>query len=301
MNTRVLLTNYEYHYLFNIGGDALVAFFATLRSCKKDIVFKKVGRKGSVSTIRHYTGLSRTTINKHLPALKKLGMVVVQSNGNIAVRSRKWTKKNLPRLKNYKFIPIKIHKKFTDTKWSINYVRIHTNINKQHNAIEKKAERIEQLKHLQKGTIRSYKELKRAKQLARQHSLEGLKKNHRLTSTLSNARFAKLRHPELSRTSGQYGKHKLMKLGYIGQNRKFEILDSNNSKAHWHYWHDIQGIKNCFISKGGIYREVSPDIFLLGETLLGSSPAHTLTPSQTHTTIPKDSIDAYVDSKKKQV
>lgn len=261
MKGQTTISNVEYHHLFQEGGDALIAFFATLRYHKGgDIVFHKQGRKGTPATIRHYTGLSLTTIKEYLPRLVELGLVAVQSNGNIVVRGRNWTRKNLPEKSKYKLLPIQVHKKFTNTKWSSYSVRVHSNLKLQERAIEKKSERIKQLKHLQEGTIQGLKQYKTAKRLSRRFDLDQLENSHRSTATISNKRFAQLRNPNLSPYSGQYGKHKLIKLGHIKQERRFELLDSNNSFAHLQYYKQVLGIHNAYACQYGIYREVSPDI-----------------------------------------
>ncbi len=273
----IRLTNNEYHYLYIQGGDGLVAFFATLRYTKKSTVIKKVGKKGPFAVIGNVTGLCRTTVNKYLTQLLALDMAEVHPNGNIALRSRKWADKNLPRMKNRKLIPIEVCKKFTDTKTSIKFVRVHSNIKKQKSQIGKKAERIELIKQLHTGRINNLHDLKRAKSLVKKgYSYESLKADYRLNSTLSNLGFDKLNKNtendiECNKSSGNYLKSKLLKRGLLIQNRQV-VLAYPNVKD-FTFLEQLRADEYSgghFIGKKGIYFEDSPIIELGIVAIVGS-------------------------------
>ncbi|MEO1547483.1 MAG: hypothetical protein AAFU74_12110, partial [Bacteroidota bacterium] len=190
---RVYLTNLEYDYLFRIGGDGLVAFFATLRNSKISEVIKKSGKKKTLRLIQDATGMSRTIVEKHLPLLLEAGLVEIHKNGNVAVHSRKWSDKYLPKLGKRKLIPITVYESFIDTKLYSAFVRIHSRILKQERQIGKKAKRIEVMEacsndeRLSKGDYRIWKKLYR-----QGITLEELKSKFRSKSTLSNLAFHKI-------------------------------------------------------------------------------------------------------------
>lgn len=230
---KVCLTNIEYDFLFCEGGDGLIALFATLRANKPKEVIKKVGKKGPVALMKDVTGLSRTAIDKYLPQLQEAGLLQIHQNGNIAIRSRRWSDKNLPRLGRRKLIPIQVHEKFTDTKICVAYVRVHSRLRKQERQIGKKAKRIEVLeacsrkKRLSKSDYRLWKKLYR-----KGITLRGLQNKYRSTSTISNLSFHKiLKDSDLASdcniNSGKNFKQKLMELGMIEQERQFKLKYPN--------------------------------------------------------------------------
>lgn len=264
---RVHLTNTEYDYLFLEGGDGLVAFLATLRANKPNEVIKKVGKKGPVALIQNVTGLSRTTIEKHLIQLLEIGMVNIHSNGNIAIRGRKWSDKNLPKLERRKLIPIQVHEKFTDTKVCSAYVRVHSKIRKQERQIGKKAKRIEVLeacsrnKRLSKSDYRLWKKLYR-----NGITLRGLQNKYRSTSTISNLSFHKiLKDSDLASdcniNSGKNFKMKLIELGLIKQERVFRLKYPNVRDAEFlENENDFLCFGGLFQGYKGIVLESSPNI-----------------------------------------
>lgn len=264
---RVHLTNTEYDYLFLEGGDGLVAFLATLRAHKPNEVIKKVGKKGPVALIQSVTGLSRTTIEKHLAQLLEIGMVNIHANGNIAIHGRKWSDKNLPKLERRKLIPIQVHEKFTDTKVCSAYVRVHSKIRKQERQIGKKAKRIEVLeacsrnKRLSKSDYRLWKKLYR-----NGITLRGLQNKYRSTSTISNLSFHKiLKDSDLASdcniNSGKNFKLKLIELGLIKQERVFRLKYPNVRDAEFlENENDFLRFGGLFQGYKGIVLESSPNI-----------------------------------------
>lgn len=248
---KVLLNNDEYNILFQKGGDSLVAFFATIRHHKKEVVYRKKGRKGAYSTIRHYTGLSLNTIRTYFPILLELRMVSIHNNGNIAVKGRKDSKK---------LIPIQVHDKFTDTKSSSYFVRIHSNLKSQERGIKKKAERIELYCKYKEDKI-DLKELKALQRLERRGLNETtLKDSYRSNSTLSNSKFSTIKGSN-SKSSGKYQKSKLVSMGLLSQQRDFILF-----KAGIFTKHDVNYLRNEFCINGifltdyGIVKEISPII-----------------------------------------
>ncbi|MDF0706614.1 hypothetical protein [Flagellimonas okinawensis] len=264
---RVLLTNIEYDFLFCEGGDGLVAFLATLRAYKSNEVIKKVGKKGPVALIQDVTGLSRTTIGKYLPQLQEIGLLQIHENGNIAIRSRKWSDTNLPRLGRRKIIPIQVHEKFTDTKICVAYVRVHSRLRKQERQIGKKAKRIEVLEACSRNRRLSKSDYRLWKKLYRKGiTLRGLQNKYRSTSTISNLSFHKILKDSVLASdcninSGKNFKTKLMELGMIKQERQFKLKYPNvrdskflaNEKDFLLYGGLFQGYK-------GIVLEGSPII-----------------------------------------
>ncbi|MEY8780320.1 hypothetical protein AB9K32_07820 [Allomuricauda sp. XS_ASV26] len=222
---RVHLTNIEYDYLFNEGGDSLIAFLATLRAYKSNETIKKIGKNGTIGTINKTTGLSRTIIKKHLPKLIDIGLVNIHQNGNIAVRSRKWSSNNLPKLERLKLIPIMVYNKFVDTKTYSAYVRVNSRIRTQERQIGKKARRIEVLRTCSQNRSLSKSDYRLWKSLNRKGTtLRELLNNYRSTCTISNLSFHRiLKDTELisacNKNSGKHFKKKLIALGLIEQKR----------------------------------------------------------------------------------
>lgn len=264
---RIHLTNIEYDFLHCEGGDGLIAFLATLRANKSKEVIKKVGKKGPVALLQDVTGLSRTTIDKYLPALLEIGIVSIHDNGNIAVMGRRCTKKILPGLERVKLIPIQVHKKFTDTKICSAYVRVHSRIKKQERQIGKKAKRIEvmeacsQNKYLSKGDFKIWKNLNR-----QGVTLRELKSKHRSTSTISNLSFHKiLKDSDLASdcniNSGRNFKSKLIELGLIKQERVFYLKYPNVKDMEFlENENDFLPFGGLFQGYKGIVHEESPII-----------------------------------------
>ena len=264
---RVSLTNIEYDCLFRLGGDGMIAVFATIRSKKKGVVIKKVGKKGPMALLQHVTGLSRTILEKHLPILFEIGIIEVHGNGNIAVHGRKWSKTNLPSRNNEKLIPINIYKNYVDTKTYCGFVRVHSRIQKQERQIGKKAKRIEVLeacsqnKRLSKGDYRIWKKLYRSGV-----TLEELKSKYRSKSTLSNLAFHKiLKDSDITsycnESSGRDFKMKLIKLGLIEQNRLFQlVLPGVKDERFIVDESEFLTFGGLFQGSLGIYHELSAEI-----------------------------------------
>ncbi|MDC6366926.1 MULTISPECIES: hypothetical protein [Flavobacteriaceae] len=268
-----LLTNLEYDFLFNEGGDNLISFFATLRFHKNGIVFKRTGKQGTVAILKTATGLSRTSIEKYLSPLLSLDLVVVQSNGNIAVRSRKWTYKHLPKQKKLKLIPISIYGKFTDTKVSSRFIRIHSNIRSQLPQIEKRSERIKLLEELTSGSIKNLSDLKRAKRLEQDGLTVADLAESRLNSTLSNLGFDKILRPsenKNTKSAGKYHKHKMLNGNLIKQRRiielKFPGVQDKRFARELSEDEDFKG--GAFVTSKGIFIEKSPEISISSITPL---------------------------------
>ncbi|MEO1486994.1 MAG: hypothetical protein AAFU57_14710, partial [Bacteroidota bacterium] len=216
---RVYLTNLEYDYLFRMGGDGLVAFFATLRNSKTSEVIKKSGKKKTVRLIQDATGMSRTIVEKHLPLLLEIGLVEIHKNGNVAVHGRKWSDKYLTKLGRRKLIPITVYENFIDTKLYSAFVRIHSRLKKQERQIERKSKRIKVLNTHSKGGWLSPKDFKLLKRLNRRGiKLKEVKSNHRSYSTISNLSFHKILKDsdiasDCNENSGKHFKQKLIRMG----------------------------------------------------------------------------------------
>jgi len=272
----VLLTNIEYDYLLNAGGNASIAFFATLRFSKKSIVIKKVGKKGPLALIEDVTGLSRTTVIKHFPLLLELDMVKVHPNGNVAIHGRQWSDKNLPRLTDRKLIPITICEKFNDTKTMVAFVRVHSNIQRQKSQIGKKAEQIKLLREELSGATRSLKNHHAARQMARKGiNLPTLVQNTCLNSTISNHGFYKLLKNSDLRTEntkriGYNFKKKLLRLGLIIQQRDVRLASRLKSKHGLEQLQDSEKFGGFFLGSSGIYYEYSPRIELGNSPYVGN-------------------------------
>lgn len=260
---KAILTNHEYDALLNKGGDDIIAVFASLRFYKKDVVYYKEGRQGVYGTLNKRTGISRTTLKKHLPTLIKMGMVYVHGNGNVAVAGRKSTNKLLPRKKTTKFIPIQIGRKYTDTKTNVYFVRVHSNIKGQEKQIVKKSKRIELLN----AEPRTLKEHKAKQKLLKKTSLSQLKNSYRENGTLSNASFDSLKKcdSETFKCShrGNYQKSKLLKLGLISQHRQvFLFMEGCHSYCSMREIRESLPFGGLFMGEKGIYFEDSPIIYL---------------------------------------
>ncbi|MEO0508140.1 MAG: hypothetical protein AAF090_18435 [Bacteroidota bacterium] len=268
-----LLSNTEYDFLYNEGGDNLISFFATLRFHKKGIVIKRIGKKGVAATIGSATGLSRTSIERYLSVLIDTGLVMIHPNGNIAVRGRKWSYKNLPRQKRLKLLPITIYKKFTDTKVSSRFVRVHSNIKSQNTQIEKKCKRIKLLEELNSGRTKKLSELKLAKQLEKDGFTVSNLLESRSNSTLSNLGFDKLiRQSENKNTksAGKYHKNKMLKAERIQQKRNITLAypGVKDKKFARELSEDPNFKGGSFVSSKGIFLETSPDITISSKTPL---------------------------------
>ncbi|MCL6272531.1 hypothetical protein M3P19_00840 [Muricauda sp. 2012CJ35-5] len=266
---KVYVTNIEYDFLFNEGGDGLVAFFATLRSSKPNVVIKKVGKKGSVVTVKEATGLSRTTIQKYLPTLLELGMVSIHHNGNIAIHGRKWSSKHLPGIGKTKLIPIQVHKKFTDTKICSAFVRVHSRLKKQERQIERKAKRIEVLRTHSKGRWLSKSDYRICRKLLRRGiTIKELESKYRSYSTISNLSFHKILKDsqiasDCNANSGKHFKLKLIELGLIQQQRiSFLKCPNTNDCEYIEHQNSLSGIGGFHQGFKGIYHEYSPKIEL---------------------------------------
>ncbi len=274
---RVHLTNIEYDFLHNEGGDGLIAFLATLRAVKPMEVIRRAGKKKSSATIKSVTGLSRTTIEQHLPKLQEIGMVLVHSNGNIAIRSRKWSDKNLPQLNCRKLIPIMVSDKFTDTKIYSGFVRVHSRVKKQERQIGKKSKRIEVMeafsnkKRLSQGDYRIWKKLYR-----QGRTLEELKSKYRSNSTISNLSFHKILKDsnlpsDCNKSTGNHFKNRLIELGLITQNRLCRLKYPNvKDGAFVANENDFLTSGGLFQGRKGVYFEISPHIEIVSNALVGT-------------------------------
>jgi len=249
----------------------------TLRAYKSNETIKKIGKNGPVGTIKKTTGLSRTIIEKHLPKLIKTGLVKIHNNGNIAVRSRKWSSYNLPELRKIKLIPIQVQEKFTDTKICVAYVRVHSKLKSQERQIRKKAKQIELLSTSSQNRPLSKGEYKLLKKLYRRDlTLRKLAKNYRSTCTISNLSFHKiLKDTDLPNScninSGKHFKMNLVRLGLIKQERILKLKYPNVK--------DLKFLENenellCF---GGLFRgvkgivlEESPNIIVIDMYSVGN-------------------------------
>lgn len=258
---RTLLTNHEYDALLNMGGDGLISVFATIRHHKKGVVYFKKGRAGIYGTISKHTGLSRTTLKKHLPSLMDIGLVQIHKNGNVAITSRQGSARILSRKKTTKLIPITICKKFTDTKTNVYFVRVHSNIRCQERQIAKKSKRIELLN----AEPRTLKELKAKKRLEKKTSLDEIKNSYRENGTLSNASFDRLKKCDAESIKcphrGNYQKAKLLKSGKITQRRQvFLFMEGCFSYCTMREVRESLGFGGLFMGKKGIYFEDAPII-----------------------------------------
>lgn len=261
---KAILSNHEYTYLYNKGGDALVAVFATLRAFKEKEVYYKEGKEGVCGLLSNKTPLSRNSIKKYLPLLGEF--VKVHHNGNIAVLSRKQTLKTLPRQKNTKLIPIECGK-LPDTKTSVYYVRVNSNLKKQERQKGKKAKRIETLK----AEPKSLKQLKAKTKLDKKTSLVALKNSYRENCTLSNRAFDKLKRQSEYKcpSRGSYQKSKLLKRGLISQQRNvFLFLEGVRCYSYLRELRESLDYGGLFIGNKGIYFEDSPTINI-GSALVG--------------------------------
>jgi hypothetical protein len=269
------VTNLEYDFLFNEGGDGLIAFFATIRNAKHTAVMRRVGKKGPKALIRYYTGLSRATIEKHFPHLETLDLVEVHLNGNLAIRGRKWTDKHLPRLYSRKTIPIEICNKFTDTKDSVRFVRVHSNYEKQISQIGKKAVQIEILRESIRNETRTNHDYHVAKQLVKNGlTVESLTQSC-LNSTISNLGFYKLLEnsdeaSQNNRRKGHYFKNKLIKRNLIAQDRQVRRVSRFKSKEALDTLSENEKYGGFFMGSSGIYYESSPRIELGNSPLVGN-------------------------------
>ncbi len=222
-------------------------------------------RERLTGALHRITGLSRNTINKYLPELERLDLVKRQK-GALLIRGRKWSNNNLPKLRNKKLIPIEICKKFTDTKTSSFYVRVHSNIKSQNKESSKKAERIKILEQHHRGQTASLKDLKRAKLLIKKgNTLTSLTNSHRLNSTISNSTFFNLKKGINNgfKISGHYHKSKLLKKGLIQQTRNVHLfLEGVFSYSYLIELRDSFDYGGFFIGRRGIYFEDSPTIII---------------------------------------
>lgn len=255
----VLLTNREYDYLLKLGGDDLISVFSTLR-CHSRIFYKKKGRKGTTRTLKDATGISVNTLKKHLPKLIESRLVEVHHNGNIAIRSRKWSDQNLPFIRKRKLIPIEVNESYVETKRSCFFVRVHSNIKRQERQSEKKQRRIELLY----AEPRTLKEHKAKERLSKKASIDELKNSYREDATLSNAKFDEIKKGGVSPWRGNYQKRKLIEKGFIGQKRNvFLFLEGVFSYSYMYEVRNSLNRGGLFMGSKGIYFEDSPTIFLL--------------------------------------
>jgi len=274
---RVHLTNIEYDFLHLEGGDGLIAFLATLRANKPMEVIKKVGKKAPVALLQDVTGLSRTTVEKYLPTLQDLGLVSIHPNGNIAIRSRRWSKRNLPKLDKVKLIPIQVHEKFTDTKICVAYVRVHSRLRKQERQIGKKAKRIEVLEACSRNKRLSRSDYRLWKKLYRKGiTLRGLKDKYRSTGTISNLSFHKILKDsdlasECNINSGKNFKSKLIELGLVKQERVFKLAYPNVKDSEFlANENDFLRFGGLFQGHKGIVHEHSPSITSIDMLTVGN-------------------------------
>ena len=267
----ILLSNYEFDFLFDKGDFGLIAFFATLRGAKRQEVIRPKRNQGLYRTIQENTGLSLNTIRKYFEVLEQLNLVDVHNNGNVCIRGRRWTFKNLPPKKNKKLIPIEVCEKFADTKLSAAFVLVHSNLKKQKNPQKKSAERIKLLTEEKTGRVRTLKDHKRAQRIMDLGiTLPKLLSNYRSNGTLSNEGFARLitkSGDKVTKSKGNYFKNKLLERGLITQQRMVTLISPgqhsqasidalNESKPFGQYG-------GFFLGKNGVYFESSPIIELV--------------------------------------
>lgn len=273
---RVNLTNIEYDFLYYEGGDGLIAFFAMLRATKEKEVIPSVAGMGICSTLIKATGISRTTIEKYLPNLKNIGLVNIHPNGNIAIRSRKWSDKNLPRLDNRKLIPIIICKKFVNTKTCVAFVRVHSNLEKQESQIRKKGEQMEVLREHLRGSSKSLKNYRGAARLLKNgKDIKHLSDSNCLNTTISNLGFHKLlKNSDLVSNSckriGHHFKTKLINMNLLTQKRDVRFVSPTKSKDSLDYLKSVENYGSYFFGTKGIYYEGTPRIELGTSPLVGN-------------------------------
>ena len=263
----VWISNVEYTFLILEGGDPLIALFATLRFFKKGTVYHREGRYGCIGLLKSITGLSRTVLEKYLPGLLKTGLVEVHLNGNIAVRSWRWSGNPLPSQSCQKLIPIQIGPKFTDTKDYVAFVRVHSNILKQKSRIGRKAEQIEILREGLQGKTRTLADYKRTERLLRQGGLDALNSKYLSISTISNLGFYKLLKgsegsTDTHRRIGANFKIKLIRRGLIQQNRIVRRVSTLKSEVGIEVLEEELKYGGYFLGRLGIYYETSPEIDL---------------------------------------
>ncbi|WP_445381224.1 hypothetical protein [Robiginitalea sp. IMCC43444] len=271
----ILLSNIEYHYLLNVGGDPLIALFATFRCHKPGVVYETEGKKGALSLLRARTGLSRAIVEKYTPLLIEHGLVDIHYNGNVAIRGRNWSRRNLPFIQYNKLIPIQIGPKFTDTQLYAAFVRVHSNITEQKSRIGRKAEQIKLLKEKLNGTLKTQADYKRSERLLQQGGLKTIKSRYLSNSTISNLGFYKLLKNEEGSTEnhkriGHYFKKRLLKRGLIHQCRNVQRVSRLKSRVGLEELVLSESYGGFFIGKTGIYYETSPRIELGTSPLVGN-------------------------------
>ena len=271
----VRVSNSEYSFLFNLGGDSLIAVFATLRAYKPGAIYVIEGKAGPLALLRSKTGLSRSVIDEYTPTLIATGLVDIHPNGNVAVRGRNWTRKNLPHFPNYKLIPIQIGPKFTDTKLYVAFVRVHANIRKQKSRIGRKAEQIELLRERQNGTIKTHADYKRSEWLLRKGGLKVLLSSYLSISSISNLGFYKLLKNKDGKTDahkriGHHFKKKLLQRGLINQSRHVQRVSTLRSKVGLEVLSSSSSSGGFFIGSKGIYYEGTPRIEVAISPLVGN-------------------------------
>jgi len=148
MKQRVFISNAEYramNTLKNIDSDRLIAMFCHLRAAKDGRRRFAPIKTQQNKTVKHYrllikeTNLSRASLDKYLPILIELGFVKLDSDGGVTLRGYNASIEALRgTVRIAKRLVVAIEDKYAHTALNVAYIRVHTNIQKQKNKIDKK-------------------------------------------------------------------------------------------------------------------------------------------------------------------
>lgn len=281
MNTNVARINSRLYFdLFTRGGDKLVATFSVLKTSRTEDKYYAYTAKnnkfvGGYALLRAKTNLTLHTIQTYLPSLIDMGVVRIQSNGDVYIMGGD---KVSELYNSKKLVPIIIGKNIVSTALSSLSVRSNSAEKQQKIQIEKKQYRSELLKQASKPT--DYKTYRKIKRLIKKLGTDKIEIVD--TVILSNQGYALLKHGiSDNKSMGCYWKNRLVKNGFIKSKRRF-------TKLHKMTYADYKNYIYCYPNVKAVYKNG----FLCKEEIASLKSINLITQSKVEesTVIPTQSV-----------
>ncbi len=235
MTQKVARINSRLYYdLFTKGGDKLISTFAILKTSREsDKFYAYTSRNkkfvGGFSLLRAKTNLTLHTIKKYVPTLIEMGLVNIESSGDVYVMGGEKIK---TLYSSRKLVPILIGKNLNDTTDNSFSVRLFSAKTQQEREIIKKQNRSELLKQALNPT--NPKLYRKAIKLLNKLNGEGITIVDAVV--LSNQGYALLKNSVFNnKPMGGYWKRKLIKKGNIKSKRRFKRLEKMSYSTYLDY------------------------------------------------------------------
>lgn len=208
-----------YYLIYSVGGDKLLAVYATLkvnsaRSRYYNYIAKNNRKVSGYGLLRAKTNISLSTLKNYIPYLVELGLCEFTDKGFSMLGSN--------RLKldhNDKMVPLVVSGKITDTSYNMMSVRFHSLTRQQERQIIKK-QRLSELKSQARYSSKAFKKFKKAEKSGRYENFL-----HTEYVCLSNEGYAKIKDGEKDNKSrGEYWKRVAVQKGLVSSERVLEKI-----------------------------------------------------------------------------